>query len=77
MITEKEKIIKCPNCGKEIFFCYDEWGYTTIHLHCNNCHINIGANSFKECENLFKEHHKPYTYLEYYGKKIQFITEMR
>ena len=67
------KIITCPNCNNECFYCLDEWGYTPIHLHCNNCHIDIGATGFEKCKDLLKEYHKPYTYLEYYGNEIQLL----
>ena len=68
------KKIICPNCGKEVFFCGDEWGYTMLHLHCDQCRINIGTNKFDECEELLQSYHEPNTYLEYYHKKIQLLV---
>ena len=66
-------IPKCPNCGNKVYFGLDEWGYTPIHLHCDNCNINIGATSFKECIELLKNYHKPKTHIEFYCGKIQHI----
>ncbi len=67
--------ILCPNCKKEIFYCYDEWGCTPIHLHCRECGINIGATSFEKSNELLKKYHKKETYIEYYNNKIQFLSE--
>ena len=49
--------------------------HTPIHLHCNECDINIGTTSFEKCNELLKQYHKKDTYLEYYNKKIQFLSE--
>ena len=67
------KDIICPNCKNKMFFCYDEWGYTPAHLHCDNCHINIGATSFQKCIDLLQEYHQPQTYMEYYKNNIQWL----
>ena len=67
------KDILCPNCKNKMLFYYDEWGYTPVHIHCNNCCINIGATSFQKCIDLLKEHHQPNTHLEYYGNEIQLL----
>ena len=67
------KIIICPNCGNECFYCLDEWGRTPWHLHCSTCKINIGSDGFYLCEDLLKEYHEPNTYLEYYSKKIHYL----
>ena len=67
--------LKCPNCNNGMFFNLDSYGFTPIHLHCDNCDINIGANSFDKCLELLKEHHKPNTWLEYHGGKIRLLHE--
>ena len=38
----------CPKCKKLLYFSLDEWGRTPWHLHCDNCHINIGVNKQKK-----------------------------
>lgn len=65
----------CPNCKNVTFGALDEWGYTPIHLHCNNCGINIGATSLKKCFELFQLYNKPHTFLEYYHNDIQLLFE--
>lgn len=67
----QNNIPKCPNCNNEIYFCLDEMGYAPIHLHCDNCDINIGATSFNKCIELFKDYHKPKTYIEYYYDTVK------
>lgn len=67
--------IKCPNCNNEIYWCFDEWGRTPFHLHCNECSINIGATSMKKCLELFNEHHNQNSYIEFYSNKIQLWYE--
>lgn len=69
-----EKIL-CPNCGNEVYFTGDEFGYTPFHLHCNKCSINIGATSIKKCIELFNIYHKKTTYLEFYSNQIQVYYE--
>lgn len=71
----QNKIIFCPNCNEKIYFNFDEWGKTSIHLHCNKCNINIGVDSFKKCEELLEKYHKKNTTLEYYFKKLQYLSE--
>ena len=68
-------IILCPNCNDRVFYCLDEWGYTPIHLHCDNCDINIGATSFNKCNELLEQYHKKRTYIEYFNNKIHFLSE--
>lgn len=68
-----KKAIICPVCRTEMFWCYDEWGRTPIHLHCNICSINIGAERFQECIDLLKEYHQPHTWIEYYKNNIQMM----
>lgn len=65
----------CPNCKKNIYFSFDEFGFTPYHLHCKNCKINIGSRSDTKCMELFKKYHKPDTYLEYYSNDIQLLIE--
>ena len=60
--------IQCPNCGELVYFCFDEWGHTPFHLHCNKCDINIGASSFEQTIELLKKYHKPHTLIEFYNK---------
>lgn len=69
-----EKLI-CPACGSELFFALDEWGHTPWHLHCKNCQINIGSNSIKKAIELIQTYHKPKTWIEFYGGKIQVLHE--
>ena len=64
------EIVICPNCNKEVTFYFDEWGHTPYHLHCNNCGINIGAQSIKKCIELFQEYSKPLTHIEFWGNQI-------
>lgn len=66
---------RCPNCNSKYYFCLDEWGYTPYHLHCDTCHINIGANSRGKTEELLYEYHKKNTYIEYYGGEIKLLIE--
>jgi len=73
ILIDMNKDIFCPNCNNKCLFFLDEWGYTPIHLHCDNCHIDIGANGVEKCKDLLKEHHWPNTYLEYYGNEIQLL----
>jgi len=61
----------CPNCNEEVYFNLDSYGRTPIHLHCDNCDINIGANSFKKCKELFEQYHEKHTYIEYFAGEIQ------
>ena len=75
MQNEYFEFPKCPNCERETFFCFDEWGHTPYHLHCNFCDINIGASSPNECVDLFQRYNKPKTYIEYYHKSIQIMFE--
>lgn len=67
--------IKCPNCNSLMYFNLDEWGYTPWHLHCDNCHINIGTNSMNKAIELVQIYHKPNTYIEYYHNDIQVLFE--
>lgn len=67
--------IKCPNCNNETYGCFDEWGRTPFHLHCDKCSINIGATSMRKCVELFNEHHNNNTYIEFYSNKIQLWYE--
>lgn len=65
------KKIKCPNCNKEMYWNLDGFGYTPFHLHCDNCHINIGVNKpFKAIE-ILEKYHQPYTYIEYSSKGLE------
>ena len=63
----------CPNCNTELYFCLDEYGKTPWHLHCGDCHINIGCTSQSKAVELIQIYYKPHTYIEYYNNKIQFI----
>lgn len=69
------KVILCPNCNKITSLYLDEWGRTPFHVHCDFCGINIGATSVKKCYELLKQYHKYETQIEYYNKKIQFLSE--
>lgn len=69
------RTIYCPNCGKKIYFCLDEWGRTPFHLHCDKCDINIGATSIEKCKKLLEKYHKKGTQLEYYNEAVQFLYE--
>jgi len=62
------KEIICPNCNKEMYWNLDSFGYTPWHLHCDNCHINIGVNKQSKAIELLEKYHKPYTYIEYSSK---------
>ena len=66
---------RCPNCNSKYYFCFDEWGNTPYHLHCDTCKINIGATSEHKAEELLLEHHKRDTYLEFYNHAIHFLIE--
>lgn len=66
---------RCPNCNSKYYICFDEWGYTPYHLHCDICKINIGAPSKRRTELLLYEHHKRNTYIEYYGDEIKILIE--
>lgn len=66
---------RCPNCNSKYYFCFDEWGPTPYHLHCDTCHINIGANSQRKTEELLYEYHKKNTYIEYYNDEIKILIE--
>ena len=44
-----EKLI-CPTCHNEMYIALDEWGSTPWHLHCDNCHINIGMKNINDVE---------------------------
>ena len=68
----RDKLL-CPNCNSELYFNLDSWGRTPWHLHCGNCHINIGCTSQLKAIELIQIYHQPYTYIEYYNNKIQFI----
>lgn len=70
-----ESVILCPNCGEEMHFCFDEWGRTPFHLHCNKCDINIGATSTNKCIELLTDYHKPHTWLEYYQGDVKVLYE--
>lgn len=65
----------CPNCKNPLYFSLDEWGRTPWHLHCDNCHINIGTNKPKKAIELIQQYHKPKTYIEYYQNDIQLFFE--
>ena len=65
----------CPRCKKPLYFCLDEWGRTPWHLHCDNCHINIGTNNQKKAIELIQKYNKKDTYLEYYDNDIQVLWE--
>lgn len=62
--------MRCPNCNNEITYHLDEWGYTPWHLHCDVCHINIGATSIKKCNQIFEKYNDPLTYIEYFNNEI-------
>ena len=49
--------IKCPNCNKEMYWALDGFGYTPFHLHCGNCHINIGVNKPSKAIELLEKYH--------------------
>lgn len=68
-------IILCPNCNNEIYYRLDDFGRAPVHLHCDNCKINIGATSFKKCKELLEQYHNKNTYIEYYSNKIQFLSK--
>ena len=65
----------CPKCKNPLYFCLDEWGRTPWHLHCDNCHINIGVNKPKKAIELIQKYNKKDTYLEYYNNDIQILFE--
>lgn len=75
MSLMQNEIHMCPNCKREIYFCFDEWGHTPCHLHCDICDINIGSTSFNKCLDLLKDYHKPKTYIEYYCQEIKLLYE--
>lgn len=58
------KKIICPTCHNEMYITIDEWGHTPWHLHCDNCHINIGMKYLKNVEKYIKEKIPIYTYIE-------------
>lgn len=74
-IIEESMINKllCPNCNNKLYFNMDSWGRTPWHLHCDNCHINIGCTSQPKAVELIQIYHQPHTYIEYYNNEIQFI----
>lgn len=74
-MSEPIKEIKCPNCNSLMYFNLDEWGRTPWHLHCDNCHINIGTTNMDKAIELVKTYHEPHTYIEYYGNEIQLLFE--
>ena len=65
----------CPKCKNPLYFNLDEWGRTPWHLHCDNCHINIGVNKPKKAIELIQKYNKKDTYLEYYDNNIQVLFE--
>lgn len=71
----KNKILLCPSCNSKLYFTLDEWGFTPWHLHCGNCHINIGVNKQKKAIELIQKYNKKDTYLEYYDNDIQVLFE--
>ncbi len=58
------KTIICPTCHCEMYINLDEWGHTPWHLHCDNCHINIGLTQINHVEKYIKEKIPPNTYIE-------------
>ena len=66
----------CPRCKKNIlYFGLDEWWRIPWHLHCDNCHINIGVTKPKKAIELIQKYNKKNTYLEYYDNDIQILFE--
>ena len=68
------KKIICPNCNKEMYWGLDGFGHTPWHLHCDNCHINIGMKQLKNVEKHIKE--KIVATLEKLGRPA-LITEIQ
>ena len=67
--------IKCPSCNSDCYFCYDEWGLTPWHLHCDTCRINIGTSTQKKAIELLQKYNKKDTYLEFYNDEIIFLVK--
>ncbi len=65
----------CPSCNSLLYWCFDEWGRTPWHLHCNKCSINIGMDNRNKAIELIQKYHKPKTYIEYYNNNIQILFE--
>lgn len=65
----------CPRCKNPLYFTLDEWGFTPWHLHCDNCHINIGTNKPQKAIELIQKYNKNNTYIEYYNNDIQVLWE--
>jgi hypothetical protein len=42
-MQNKMSLPECPICGSLTYATYDEWGRTTMHIHCRNCRINVGG----------------------------------
>ena len=65
----------CPKCKKPLYFNLDGWGRTPWHLHCDFCHINIGADKQQKAIELIQKYNKKDTYLEYYDNDIHVLWE--
>lgn len=69
-----EKTIYCPTCQNKVYFCLDGYGRTPLHLHCNNCNINIGVSKSSKAKELLQKYHSPNTWIEYYNNAIQILN---
>ena len=54
-----EKLI-CSTCHNEMYIALDEWGSTPWHLHCDNCHINIGMKNINDVEKYIEKNTTQY-----------------
>lgn len=63
-MTNTKEFPLCPICGEQTYGCYDEWGKTMLHIHCDKCRINVGGplsdktvEEFLSFANNMKEKH--------------------
>jgi len=70
-----KKNIICPNCNNECYIALDGYGRTPYHIHCDNCHINIGTNNIENGISILENYHEKETYIEFYDNKVQYINK--